>query len=145
VARYARSAEIAVRPRPGDSAQREKNGPHGLRQRARGGVLDGGAVAADRRKGVAGEHRWGPGEAPGKKSGDGVHRGGRATVGRRKMAGATVFQRRRGGSGGHRRVWGGPTAPVRKGEDGVCSNLGMTKLGGRSPERAKTAAVLGKI
>jgi hypothetical protein len=103
------------------------------------------AVAAGRRKGVAGEHRWGPGEAPGKKSGDGVHRGGRATMGRRKMAGATVFQRRRGGSGGHRRAWGGPAAPVRKGEDGVCSNLGMTKLGGRSPERGKMAAVLGKI
>jgi hypothetical protein len=43
------------------------------------------------RQGVAGEHRWGPGEAPGKKSGDGAHRGGRATVGRREVAGAVAF------------------------------------------------------
>jgi hypothetical protein len=39
----------------------------------------------------------------------------------------------------------GPTASVRKGEERVSSNLGMAKLGGRSPERGKAAAALGKI
>jgi hypothetical protein len=46
---------------------------------------------ARRRQGIAGEHRWGPGEVSGKKSGDGAHREGRATVGRRKVIGAAVF------------------------------------------------------
>jgi hypothetical protein len=41
-------------------------------------------------------------------------------------------------------VWG-PAALVREGEAGVSSNLGMVQLGGRSPERGKTAAALGKI
>jgi hypothetical protein len=59
--------------------------------RRRGGTLADGSTVAGRRQGVAGEHRWGPGEAPGKKSGDGAHRGGRATVRRRKMAGAAAF------------------------------------------------------
>jgi hypothetical protein len=64
---------------------------HVRRVRWRGGALDGGAVGAGRRQGAAGEHRWVPGEAPGKKSGDEAHRGGRATVGRRKTVGAAVF------------------------------------------------------
>jgi hypothetical protein len=56
-----------------------------------GGALIGGSAVTHRRHGVTGEHRWGPREASGKKSGDGAHRGGRATVGRRKAAGAAVF------------------------------------------------------
>jgi hypothetical protein len=54
--------------------------------------------------------------------------------------------RRWGGSsdGWRRRVWG-PAAPVWKGEERISSNLGMAKLGGRSSERGKTAAVLGKF
>jgi hypothetical protein len=54
-------------------------------------------------------------------------------------------QRRRDGFGGHRCAERGPAAPVREGEDGVSSNLGMVRLGGHSPERGKTAAVLGEI
>jgi hypothetical protein len=54
-------------------------------------------------------------------------------------------QRQRGGSGGRRRVERGPAAPVREGEDGVSSNLGMAKLGGRSPERGKIAVSLDEI
>jgi hypothetical protein len=41
-------------------------------------------------------------------------------------------------------VWG-PVASVWKGEERISSNLGMAKLEGRSPERGKTAAALGKI
>jgi hypothetical protein len=53
---------------------------------ARGGALAGGSVVARWRQAVAGEHRWGPGEAPGKKSGD-----GQAMVWRWKATGAAVF------------------------------------------------------
>jgi hypothetical protein len=41
-------------------------------------------------------------------------------------------------------VWD-PAAPVREGEAEVSPNLGMVQLRGRSPERGKTAAALGKI
>jgi hypothetical protein len=41
-------------------------------------------------------------------------------------------------------VWG-PVAPVWKGEERIDSNLGMAKLGGRSPERGKIVAALDKI
>jgi hypothetical protein len=51
--------------------------------------------------------------------------------------------RQRGGSSDGR-VWG-PTTPVWKGEERISSNLGMAMLGGRSPERGKTATALGKI
>jgi hypothetical protein len=51
----------------------------------------GGSAVARRRQGVAGEHRLGPREAPGKKSGDGAHRGGRAMVGQREVAGVAAF------------------------------------------------------
>jgi hypothetical protein len=51
----------------------------------------GGSAVACLWQGVAGEHRWGPGVAPGEKSEDGAHRGGRATMGRREVAGAAVF------------------------------------------------------
>jgi hypothetical protein len=71
--------------------QRARRGVVTARVRWRGGVLDDGAVEDGRRQGVVGEHRWGLGEAPGKESGDGAHRGGGATVGRRKTAGAAVF------------------------------------------------------
>jgi hypothetical protein len=71
-----------------------------------------------------------------RRSGD----GGAAENGRRSSV-----QWWRGGSGGRRHAERGPAAPVREGEDGVSSNLGMTKLGGRSPERGKTAAELGEI
>jgi hypothetical protein len=43
-------------------------------------VLAGGSAVTRWRQGVAGEHRWGPAVAPGKKSGDGAHRGGRTAV-----------------------------------------------------------------
>jgi hypothetical protein len=66
--------------------------------------------------------------------------GGAAENGRRGGV-----QRRQGGSGGRRRAERGPAAPVREGEDGVSSNLGMMKLGGRSPERGKMAAALDEI
>jgi hypothetical protein len=66
--------------------------------------------------------------------------GGAAENGRRGGV-----QWRRGGSGGRQRAERVPGAPVREGEDGVSSNLGMMKLGGRSPERGKTAAALGEI
>jgi hypothetical protein len=51
-----------------------------------------------------------------------------------------------GGSsdGWQRQVWG-PAVPVWKGEERISSNLGMAKLGGRSPEKGKTTAALGKI
>jgi hypothetical protein len=39
----------------------------------------------------------------------------------------------------------GPIASVWKGEERISSNSGMAKLGGRSPERGKTVAALGKI
>jgi hypothetical protein len=45
-------------------------------------ALDGGAVGAGRRQGVAGEHRWGPEVAPGKKIGGGAHPIGGASGGR---------------------------------------------------------------
>jgi hypothetical protein len=56
-----------------------------------GDVFTGGSAVARRQQGVAGEHRWGPEVAPGKKSEDGAHRGGQATVGRREVAGAAAF------------------------------------------------------
>jgi hypothetical protein len=92
-------------------------------------------------QGVADEHRWGPVEASGKKSGDGAHRDGRAAGSGRRGG----VQQRRGCSGGRRCAWRGPAALVREGEPGVISNLGMVQLGGRSPERGKTVAALGKI
>jgi hypothetical protein len=52
----------------------------------------------------------------------------------------------RGGSFDGRQRWvQGPAAPVWKGEERISSNLGMTKIGGRSPKRGKTTAALGKI
>jgi hypothetical protein len=54
-------------------------------------------------------------------------------------------QRRRGCSGGRQCARRGPAAPVREGEAGVSSNLGVAKLGRRSPERGKAAAALGEI
>jgi hypothetical protein len=54
--------------------------------------------------------------------------------------------RRRGGSSDGQQWWvWGPATPVRAGEDEISINLGMAKLGGRSPERGKTAAALSKI
>jgi hypothetical protein len=41
-------------------------------------------------------------------------------------------------------MWG-PAASVWKGEERISSNLGMMKLGGRSPERGKMAAALDEI
>jgi hypothetical protein len=64
-----------------------------------GDALDDGAVGVGQRQGVVSKHRWGPGVASGKKSGDGAHRGGQATVGRREVASAAVF-RWEGGSDG---------------------------------------------
>jgi hypothetical protein len=54
-------------------------------------VLTDGSVVTRRRQGVAGEHRWGPEEALGKKSGDGAHRGGRTTVGRQEVVGVAAL------------------------------------------------------
>jgi hypothetical protein len=118
---------------------------HGLHVRWCGGVLTGSSAVAHRQQGVPGEHQWGPGEASGKKGGDGAHRGGRATVGRQKAAGAAVFN-------------GGGFAPVvvdvrggvlqhrcGRGKRDLAPIRGMTKLGGRSPERGTTAVALGKI
>jgi hypothetical protein len=71
----------------------------GARTRRRGDALDSGAMGVDRWQGSAGEHRWGPRVAPGKKNGGGAHRGGRATVGRRDVTGMAAFWWK-GGSGG---------------------------------------------
>jgi hypothetical protein len=46
------------------------------RVRWRGDALDGGAVGAGRRQGASGEHRWGLGVAPGRRSGGGAHPSG---------------------------------------------------------------------
>jgi hypothetical protein len=54
-------------------------------------VLTDGSVVTRRRQGVVGEHRWGPEEALGKKSGGGAHRGGRATVGRQEVVGVAAL------------------------------------------------------
>jgi hypothetical protein len=101
-----------------------------------GGALAGSSAVARRWQGVAGEHRWGPGEASGKKSGDGAHRDGRATVGQRKAADAPVVVDVRGRVLQH---WCG------RGKRDLAPIRGMTKLRGRSPKRGKTSAVLGKI
>jgi hypothetical protein len=45
----------------------------------RGDALDGGAVGAGQRQGAAREHRWGPGVAPGRRSGGGAHPSGGST------------------------------------------------------------------
>jgi hypothetical protein len=85
-------------------------------------------MVARRRQGVAGDLERGhrvDGEAAQTASGDGV-------------------QRRPGCSGGRRRARRGPAAPVQEGEAGVSSNLGVARLGGRSPKRGKTAAALGQ-
>jgi hypothetical protein len=50
-----------------------------------------------------------------------------------------------GCSGGRRRAWRGPTTPVWGGGRDLAQIREMAKLGGRSPEMGKTAAVLGKI
>jgi hypothetical protein len=107
----------------------------GLHVRWCGGALTGGSVVARRRQSVAGEQE---GEG-------GTHRGGRATVGRWKAAGAAVFN-------------GGGVAPVvidmrggvlqhqcGRGKRDLAPIRVMVNLGGRSPERGKTAAVLSKI
>jgi hypothetical protein len=91
---------------------------------------------AQRQHGVAGEHRWGPWEASGKKSGDGAHRGGRVMVGRREVADAAAFN-------------GGGVAPVVIDEGGWVLQLegdpvvrrrrsiqGKNSSEGRSPEGA---------
>jgi hypothetical protein len=49
------------------------------RARRRGDALDGGAVGAGWRQGAVGEHRWGPGVVPGKRSGGGAHASGGST------------------------------------------------------------------
>jgi hypothetical protein len=89
------------------------------------------------------------GGVPGRRQARRVETGFTEAVGRRWSGGKWLVRRFFNGGGVALVVidvcGGGPAAPVRKGEDGVCSNLGMTKLGGRSPERGKTAAVLGKI
>jgi hypothetical protein len=46
---------------------------------------------ARQRQGVAGDLEGATRRVPGKESGDGAHRGGRATVGRREVAGAAAF------------------------------------------------------
>jgi hypothetical protein len=43
------------------------------RTRWRGDALDGDVVGASRRQGAADKHRWGPGVAPGRRSGGGAH------------------------------------------------------------------------
>jgi hypothetical protein len=153
VACHARSVEKLAGPRPGSPAQQGKRpvwptatrvrnkltmwSPRAVR--ACNGALVSGSAVAHRWQGVAGKHRWGPGEAPGRKGGDGAHRGGRAMVGRRKAAGAAVFN-------------GGGVAPVvvdvqggvlhhrcGRGKRDLVPIRGMAKLGGRSPEAAVRA------
>jgi hypothetical protein len=80
----------AWRPSPAEEAARDarKQGapcalvvrsPRAARTRRRDDALDGGAVGAGRWQGAAGEHRWGPGVAPGRRSGDGAHPSGGST------------------------------------------------------------------
>jgi hypothetical protein len=84
--------------------------------------LDGGKVLPTSTSGVpggAGQEEWRRGSP--RQSGD----GGAAGSGR-----CGGVQRRRGCSGGRRRAWRGPAAPVWKGKERFSSNSGMAKLGG---------------
>jgi hypothetical protein len=94
----------------------------------------GGSAVAHRRQGVAKDLEGATGEVPGKESRDGAHRGGRATVGRREVAGAAAFN-------------GGGVAPVVVDEGGGVLQLegdpgvrrwrsieGKSSSEGRSPE-----------
>jgi hypothetical protein len=84
-----------------------------------GDALDGGVVGAGRWQGAAGEHRWGPGVAPGRRSGGGAHPSGGSSC--RGGAGC-----RRRGAGRRQGRWGsgeqrGVGHEVGKGAAGVVS------------------------
>jgi hypothetical protein len=96
VACHARPAERLAGPQPGVPAQLRRrpvtrgNGAcaaracsavtaRSSRARRRGDALDGGVVGAGRQQGAAGEHRWGPRVAPGRRSGGGAHPSGGST------------------------------------------------------------------
>jgi hypothetical protein len=97
---------------------------------------------AHQRQGVAGEQRWGPGVAPGKKSEDGAHRGGRMTVGRREVAGAVAFNS--GGvapvvvdeGGGVLQLEGEPGVRRRRSIEGKSSSEGRSPEGGGHRRRS---------
>jgi hypothetical protein len=137
-------------PRPGDSAQWGKRGVWPAATRARhaiavwspravcacGDALTSSSAVARRWQGVTNEHRWGPAEAPGKKSGDGAHQDGRATVGRREAVGAAVFN---GGGvapvvidmrGGVLQLEGDPGVRRRRSIEGKSSSEGRSPKGG---------------
>jgi hypothetical protein len=75
----------------GKTARSVRGNARGPRVWWHDGALDGGAVGAGRQQGVAGEHRWGPGVAPGKEEGAGAHRNGGSTARRRKRRRAAMF------------------------------------------------------
>jgi hypothetical protein len=77
----------------------------------------GGSAVARRRQGVAGEHRWGPGVAPGKEERIGAHRNGGSMV-----ASGGGVQWRQCRSGGRRRGWLGPAARGRPGGEEAAVN-----------------------
>jgi hypothetical protein len=144
---HTRSAEKPAGPRPYSPAQRDKRHarPAATRAGRRGGVLFDGSAVAQRRQGVAGDLEGGHREGA-RKGGEGRGAPERWVDGEAaQMASGGGVQRRRGCTGGHRRARRGPAAPVWNDEERFSSNLGTAKLGGRSPERGKTAAALGKI
>jgi hypothetical protein len=83
---------------------------------------------AHRRQGVAGEHWWGPAVAPGKKSEDGAHRGGRATVGRWDGSGVAPVVSDKGG--GVLQLEGDPGVKRRRSIEGKSSSEGRSPEGG---------------
>jgi hypothetical protein len=101
-------------------------------------------VGAGRQQGVAGEHQWGPGVAPGKEEGAGAHRNGGLKVRRRKWRRAAMFI-------------GGRVAPVvidvcgwilqLKADPRVRRRLSIERRStseGRSPEEGRTVVTLGR-
>jgi hypothetical protein len=100
---------------------------------------------ARRQQGVAGDLEGAIGKVTGKEESAGAHRNGGSMVRRRKWRRATVFN-----SGGAALVVVNVRGGVLqhrcgRGKRDLAPIRGMAKLGGRSPERGKTAAALGKI
>jgi hypothetical protein len=96
------------------------------RVRQCGNAHDGGTVGAGRWQGAAGEHRWGPGVAPGRRSGGGAHPSGGSACGAERGVGAGAVA----GVGGEGAPVSGCVADGRRGEElrrcggavkGICS------------------------
>jgi hypothetical protein len=85
------TAQRGIRPaRPAATRTRRLRAGVVTTNRPRVGRCGGSAVSR-RRQGVAGEHWWGPGVAPGKEERVGAHRNGGSTARWRKRCQAAVF------------------------------------------------------